>query len=196
MNYFFNELSQKRVNTRQQAYGLMEKFITTAVEAERLLSLNTLRIDKELGENLYDLFLMKDYNIGSWINDNRVDKDIKDKFLTIISSSPLIDDDKKEQFNYEICYYNNKEAQGLKAALLYNSFCINLLTDDCWNVTSLSITHEYIKNNQLVSSDEIIKSLATTIHVNEHIAWFQAFQKENLKTSKELWEKKRNSFHT
>lgn len=194
MDYFFNELSQELMNTRQQVYGLMEKFITAAVEAEKSLSLNTLRIDEELGENLYNLFLMKDYNIGSWIDDNRVDKDIKDKFLTIISSSPLIEKEEKERFDFEVCNYNNKEARGLKAALFYNSFCINLLTNDCWDTTSLSITHEYINDDQLVSSDKIIKSFATTLHVKDHIAWFQAFQKENLKTSKELWIKKNDFF--
>lgn len=190
-----NELSLGYVQTKMQVYGLIENFVYAAVYAEQKLGLDCLRIDVSLGKNLYDLFLFSNYSIGTWLNDPKVNQDIKDKFLIITSSSPLItDNDLEKRFEEENCYYGKCLGKGIKAALICNTLCVNFLTKDCWNTNKLSVVHEYIDDDDIVSCEKEVCCFGNKYHVDSHIAWIQSLQLEDLKDGKELWEKRIDFF--
>lgn len=189
-----NELSQIKVHTRLQAYGIMENFVLAANEAELTLLLDELRIDEQVGNNLYDLLLMDNYSIGQWIKDNKVDGDLKSKFLSIVSTSPLVNKEEVDRFESENCFYEGKLGLGIKAALLYNTFCINFLIDDYNNIIILPIKHEYILDGELKKEDEIIKCFATSLDVLSHKEWFLNSQKKNIQCGKDLWDRRTELF--
>lgn len=193
MEYMLNELSLKLVHTKSQVETLMNQFVLSAVEAERYLMLNQLRIDEELGNSLYDLYLMENYSIGQWIEDRSQDKDLQQKFLTIVSLSPLINEKEKERFVSENCFYQGKLSKGLKAAFFSNTYCINFLTDMCWDVTSIPIEHEYWVEDDIRKEQKVVKCFSTVEHVNAHIDSFRQQQEANLQRSRELWDR-RNEF--
>lgn len=194
MEYMLNELSLNHVQTKMQVYGLMENFVHAAVYAEQKLGLSNLRIDTSLGRNLFDLSFLSNYSIGAWLGDFKVSKDLKDKFLIIISSSPLITDCKLEKrFEEENCYFNDNLGQGLKAALICNTLCINFLTEECWNTNKLSVIHEYIENNDIIKCEEQICCFGNKYHVESHLDWLRKQKFEKLKDGKELWDNK-NAF--
>lgn len=194
MEYMLNELSLKKVKTKMQAYGLMENFVHAAVEAERQLNLDRLRIDESLGDNLYDLYLVDGYSIGAWFEDYKVDSDLKAKFLSIVSLSPLVDGELKWRFEDENCYHNGVLGLGIKASLICDTFCVNFLTADCWKSSSLSVVHEYIEEGELKSVDALLKCFSDRLHVSRHAEWFRKFREDNLKNSKELWVKRQELF--
>nr|WP_321376484.1 hypothetical protein [uncultured Bacteroides sp.] len=189
-----NELSQIKVNTRLQVHGIMEYFVLAANEAESTLLLDELRIDEMLGNNLYDLQLMNDYSIGQWIEDENVDGDLKSKFLSIVSTSPLVNREEISRFESENCYYEGQLGAGIKAALFYNTFCINFFIGNYVDKISLPIKHEYISDGELKNDDEIIKCFTTSSDVLKHKDWFLNFQNENLQRSKDLWDKRTEFF--
>lgn len=191
MEYMLNELSLSTVQTKMQVYGLMENFVHAAVYAEELLGLTCLRMDESIGQNLYEVYFMRGYSVGTWLGDNQVDKDLKDKFLTITSSSPLIvDEDLKSRFDDENCFYENNLGLGIKAALIYDSLCVNFLCKECWNASSLPVRHEYIENEEIKSNRTNVKCFANRFHIQSHHAWIQQKQKQEVKNGEDLWQKK------
>lgn len=196
MEYMLNEISLEKKDTKMQAYGLMENFVYAAVNAEDLLNLSRLRIDESLGNNLYDIFLTNDYNIGSWVEDKNVNRDLKDKFLSIVSLSPLVEGELKRRFEEEDCFYNDIQGKGIKAALIYETFCINFLSNDCWNTATIPIRHDYIeeKGEDIKSVEKNIRCFGNKSHVESHLEWYTEFLKENIKKSSEIWDKKEELF--
>lgn len=194
MEYMLNELSVKPVHTKSQVETLMRQFVLSAIEAEKCLMLNQLRIDEELGNSLYDLYLMENYSIGQWIEDRCLDKDIQRKFLSIISLSPLISKEEQERFFSENCICQGKLAKGLKAALLFDTYCINFLTDARWNDTSVPVEHEYWKEDNIKTERVSVKCFSTVEHVKVHVDFFRRQQELNLQRSRELWEKRNDFF--
>jgi len=194
MIYILNELSQRMVHTKLEAHEIMKTFILAANDAETKLDLKELRIDETIGRNLYELQLMDHYSIGQWSNDGQVSKDLKDKFKLITSSSPLISQNEVDRFENEICTYNGKEGKGIKAALFYNTFCINFLADEYKGKTALAIKHEFVLNDELQNEDKSIKCFATSYHVETHKEWFFDYQKQCIQASKDLWDKRLTLF--
>jgi hypothetical protein len=195
MEYMLNELSLNHVQTKMQVYGLMENFVHAAVYAEQKLGLTNLCIDISLGKNLFDLSFLSDYSIGAWLGDSKVSRDIKDKFLIIISSSPLITDCKLEKrFQEENCYFNNTLGKGLKAALICKTLCVNFLTEECWNTNKLSVIHEYIEDDDIIKCEKQICCFGNKVHVESHLDWLRKRKFEELKDGKSLWEGKSDFF--
>ena len=194
MEYMLNELSVKPVHVKSQVETLMRQFVLSAIEAEKSLLLNQLRIDEELGNSLYDLYLMENYSIGQWIEDRCQDKDIQQKFLSIISLSPLISKEEQERFFSENCIYQGILAKGLKAALLLDTYCINFLTDTCWNDTFIPVEHEYWEEGNIKTERAAVKCFSTVEHVKSHVDSFRQQQEANLQRSRELWEKRDDFF--
>lgn len=195
MEYMLNELSLGKVQHKIQAHGLMENFVHAVVYAEELLRLNRLRIDESIGKNLYDVYFMEGYSIGTWLHDRQVSKDLKEKFLTIISSSPLIKEEElKARFENENCLYKGRLGLGIKAAFIYESLCVNFLTEACWNVSSLQVQHEYWENEEIKTAEESIPCFANKFHIASHREWIQNKPLGKVKSGEELWDKKEEFF--
>lgn len=194
MEYMLNELSVKPVHTKLQVEALMNKFVLSAIEAEKSLMLNQLRIDETLGNSLYDLYLMENYSIGQWVEDRCQDRDVQQKFLSIVSLSPLINEKEQERFCSENCICRGELAKGMKAALVYGTYCINFLTEDFWNVTSIPVEREYWEEDCIKTEQMAVRCFSTVEHVNAHIDYFLQQQQECLQRSRELWDKRTEFF--
>lgn len=133
MDCIFNELSAQPVGTVTEAFVVMELFVKAVGEIQGL-GMKRVRIPEELGQNLFSLPLAPVYTIGSWLNDERVNRDLKDRFRLIVANPPLLGID---DFNALILFDHSvfclaeaggkPEARGFGASYLSDKFLLSTL---------------------------------------------------------------------
>ncbi len=180
---------------------VMETFVSTYIKAKDA-GLDDLRIHEKSVPNLYSLNLSTDYNIDSWLKDNRINSDLRDNFLLISTTSPLVkaaDIEQDEQYSRSEFFknLNKKDHQvwGLGATYIYDTISFSLATHEEWGKTKVEIIHYYLDENaEEKNSDRVIRHFSTTETLASHLEWYQAYQLENLKKGADIWEKRKEHF--
>lgn len=201
MECIFNELSARPVGTVAEAYDVMAHFVQ-AVRAAQQIGLRQVRIPEELGQNLFSLSLAPDYAIGTWLNDERVDRDLKDRFRLIVTNPPLLTDGEVDALSvFERSIFcltepaGTPEAKGFGAAYLSDKLLLSLFTDTQWDTHELRGWHWYLDGNGQEQTAQVnVGHFATTVHVEQHKPWIQQRQIEQLQRSVDVWEKQNEFF--
>lgn len=197
----FNELSLTKVASIEIARDVLSLFTECQTKA-RQLGFNELRLHEQVVSDIYSIELYKGYRIDSWLSDEVVNTDLKDSFREILTSYPLLnieeikDIDVYKQSEFYLTHLNAlKEVWGLGAAFIYTTLCTSLATHHDWNNKEIIISHYYISDNyQEVTRDVTIKHFSNTLTLLAHIDWWEQYQAESLKASRELWEKREELF--
>ncbi|MFI5137865.1 MAG: hypothetical protein ACHQIM_08550 [Sphingobacteriales bacterium] len=197
MVYMFNELSLAKVSSKELVYDILENFIRTVIRAKEI-GFSEIRLHERSLPNLYQIDISHDYNIGLWLNDGRVSRDLRDNFRAILTSTPLI----KESETSEIDFYSRSEfykildnikyqVWGLGAAFIYNTLSVSLATNDEWDKNEIKISHFYLDEKAEEKNEEaVVKHFSSFETLNSHVNWYQNYQLECLKKSKEIWERR------
>jgi len=153
MVYLFNELSVSPVSSRDQVCAVMKTFVSTYVEAVDA-GFQDLRLHEKVVPDLYAISLSGDYNIDNWLQDNRVNNDLRDRFRQITTTSPLVSAaDLEESDRYSSSEFfkeldaNRRQVWGLGAAHIYDTISISLATHAEWQKTTVEIDHYYLDEN-------------------------------------------------
>lgn len=201
MECIFNELSAQPVGTVPEAYDMMSHFIQ-AVSAARQMGIRQVRIHEELGQNLFSLLLAPDCTIGTWLNDERVNGDLRNQFRLITANPPLLtvnEVDAMRLFERSLFCLTAPagvpEAKGFGAAYLSSNLLLSLLSSTKWNTHQLTGWHWYLDINGQEQVEEVtVFHLATTAHLELHKSAIQQRQSEQLKRSIDVWAKREDFF--
>jgi hypothetical protein len=201
MECILNELSVRPVGTVANAHGVMLHFVRAA-GATRQLGLLQVRIPEEIGQNLYSLPLAPAYTVEAWLNDERVDHDLKDRFRLIVANPPLLttaEVDALRLFEQSVfCLVEpagQPTANGFGAAYLSDNLLLSLFTDEQWNTHQLRGWHWYLdQDSQEQTAQVMVRHVATTAHAEQHKPWIQQKQREQLQRSSDVWEKRAEFF--
>lgn len=199
--YIFNDLSIKLFANKYEARKRLEIFINTCVKANKL-GFHTLRLHQNIG-NMHELLLAPDYTVSQWLQDSDIDKDLKSRFKIITAKSPLINND------YPIAQKHNslsefkikvddkiKFAEALGAAYLLETLCLSFLSHNLWDTDEVkNITHWYLKaDGNDVTKTISVKHASKSEHLVKHQSWFEQKKRQNIETSRDLWEQKQKFF--
>jgi hypothetical protein len=201
MECIFNELSARPVATVTEAYDVMYRFVQ-AVSVVQQLGLRQVRIPEEVGHNLFSLPLAPDYAVGAWLNDERVDRDLKDRFRLIVANPPLLTAEEIDTLTlFEQSVFclvepaGTPEAKGFGAAYLSDKLLLSLFTDMQWDTHQLRGWQWYLDNDGQEQTAEVnVRHFATIIHAEQHKPWIQQRQVEQLQRSIDVWEKRTDLF--
>jgi hypothetical protein len=201
MVYMFNELSLLEVSSREAVCTVMKTFVNTHVKAKDA-GLDDLKIHERSLPNLYSLNLSADYNIDSWLKDNRVSSDLRDNFLLISTTSPLVtasDIEQDEQYSrsefFKTLDKKDHQVWGLGATYIYDTISFSLATHEEWDKTKVDIIHYYLDENaEAKNAARIVRHFSTEETLASHLLWYQTYQLENLKKGTEIWNKREELF--
>ncbi|MCK5718156.1 MAG: hypothetical protein KAH77_11760 [Thiomargarita sp.] len=187
--------------TKIEARAGLERFIRTCVNM-RDLELTRMRLHESMS-NLYDFAIAPDYLISQWLDDTKVNTDLKNNFRQIITSSPFLTEEepitKEHESRSEFTIAIEGEptlAYGLGSAYLLETVCMSLLSQDLWDSEEIQHVKYYLLyNNGSETTDTIrIKHVSQPTHVALHQSWFEEKKRESLQKGKDLWEKRAEFF--
>lgn len=197
----FNELSLGKVNSREIACDLLQIFIQSYMRAKEI-GFEEIRLHENSIVNLYSIPLYDGYNIDDWLKDKRINEDLRDRFKEIVTSSPLIQENEvtendlydRSEF-YKDLDKKQYQVWGLGAAYIYDTLSFSLNTHNEWRKSEVLISHYYVKHDLTdVKTNVDIRNFCNIETLNSHMVWWENFQKQSLKQSAELWEKKGEFF--
>lgn len=136
--YIFNELSTPFYSV-EQAKNELAYFINTCMKANSL-GFEMLHLHQNIGKYLFQLQIAPNYTLSQWLQDSGIEKELKSRFRSITTQTPLITDDypiEKErnelsEFKIEI-NHKTEPANGLGAAFLLETLCVSFLSHDLWD---------------------------------------------------------------
>lgn len=190
MDYILNELSLNQVDTKYEARSLLENFVKTCIKAKNDLFLDTLRIDESVG-SLFHILVTKDYPISKWVKDIEVDYDLRQKFYQIVSQSPLLKKEEKNEldiFSLSVFKHDGIEAEGLGVAYLLETLAVSLIDIGVWNNNILSISHDYFDEDEnIISENRNVVHSSKDQHVATHIEYFNDLRSSLLSKCSDIW---------
>lgn len=202
MFYIFNELSLTKIqlNSIEEAKKILEEFIKTSIIANEY-GFDELRIHESI-HNLYNLNLLENYRIDTWLNDKDVNNDIKDKFREIITSSPLIKENELDELNiyewseFSINFNNIDETvYGLGASHIFKTISFSLDCDSYWDNIKLTILHNSINNDCVERNEKIeVYNFSNQTNLQSHKARIDSEIADNISKSIEIWDEKNIHF--
>jgi hypothetical protein len=200
--YIFNELSTPFYSV-EQAKNELAYFINTCMKANSL-GFEMLHLHQNIGKYLFQLQIAPNYTLSQWLQDSGIEKELKSRFRSITTQTPLITDDypiEKErnelsEFKIEI-NHKTEPANGLGAAYLLETLCVSFLSHDLWDTDEINnIKHCYLTEACNDIKEEIIavKHASKPAHLAKHQAWFEHKKRESLQKSQDLWERRDEFF--
>lgn len=202
MVYVFNELSLiSKVSSLGDTCKLLEEFVRSCIRVKDL-GFEELRFHEDHLPSLYHIPLHDDYTIGSWLEDKRVDEDLKNRFKEIITSFPVIRDNEISQHEVYVnseffAHLEEKEHRvwGLGVAALLDTLSISLATHEEWETTNVEIEHYYLEKDFSEETQAItVRHFSRYQHLDAHLSWWQQCQEKSLEKSAELWKRRKEFF--
>lgn len=194
-----NELSlQTHVADISTAQKLMSELIQTLRKAKSLGVKPILRTHS----NINNIELVCNYPIASWRNDKTVDLEERRFFRSLTLKVPFCEDalpQIKDKFDLSEVRHQGKLAEGIRLALISDSFTVSLLSETQWDTDFLELQiTELDKNGELTEYSEKIVHASRISHVKQHTEWIknhienQLFDKQI--DGEKLWEKRQEFF--
>ena len=201
MVYMLNELSMSKVGSDETVRKLLAQFVKAAVAAERL-GFQELRLLDRILPDLFQMNLLDEYSIGTWLQDKRVDHDLRDRFRGIVTASPLIKEEELEAFElysrsefFKSIEGTHYQVWGLGAAHVYDSLAISLASHSEWGKTEVEINHHFLdQETNLKQVRAGVRNFSSAENLQAHQKWWDQRQKDALKDSAELWDKRHEFF--
>jgi len=201
MPYMMNEKSLSKIEFREVLYKLLEQFVKAAMEANRI-GLQELRLHEAALPDLFKMRLHDEYSIGAWLNDNRVDHDLRDRFREIVTSTPLVKAEELEEYELysrseflKLLEEKRQQVWGLGAAHIFDTLAISLDSHSEWQKTEVEIDHQWLDQEANLQQEPVlVRNFSSTESLQSHQEWWDQRQKDALKDSNELWDRRHEFF--
>jgi hypothetical protein len=196
----FNELSLSKVNSISDARNVLETFVKSSIRAKEF-GFTEIRLHENF-KDLYQFNLLENYRIDTWLKDNEVDYDIRDRFRDIVANPPLLKENEiKEKEVYERSEFHKTIDEikysvfGLGASYVYGTLAISLATHKEWIKSLVSIQHYSLSHQGTESTTNVdVLHFSTKEILESHKYWIEKEQKEILEKSIDLWKKREEYF--
>jgi hypothetical protein len=185
---FFNELSLLPLAAdvpagRERA----EQFVTTLRAATMRGIQRTLRVP----ESFFTEPVARGYYWQNWLNDNRVDREIRQFFRSLATKLSFLRDEPDAEAGWKNvdCLWQNQLSLGLKAAYVADGLAVSVLSIPQWDTPWIECDiHELVDEN-IDSRPEILHHAASTNHLDPHMGWIQHRIRDSVEDGRELWQR-------
>jgi hypothetical protein len=188
MDLFFNELSITAGPVREIGKQWMTGLIILYKKAAAMGF-------KELKttETFLSSPLAPGYNLHDWLNDQTVDRDTRYLVKTKVSKHPFIEQLLEQKDNegnrlWEF-KYKNRNAVGLGAAHLYDSFAVSFANSEEWDTHLLELhVSEYSKEEDgIIQSSGNVRHGSKPEHLDYLTPWLDERKRKSIANGKLLW---------
>jgi hypothetical protein len=192
-----NELSLRNPAPNEQIAGqLMSEFIRTVKSVKN----QGVKVNLRTKENFHTTILAPNYPLRKWFNDaDQVERQFiknlatKTPFSTDIASLEIKDIENSSGLSEFVC--QGELAIGLGVAHLLNTIAISLVSEDCWDCSSLNVEFRRIDEDGEVV-DEIVNiiHISRNSHVQKHTDWIQNRIRTGVLDGVDLWNRREELF--
>jgi hypothetical protein len=199
IDLILNELSMGESIPIDKHYArqLMSDFIKMI----RAFKKQQVKVNLRTKDNFHTIIVARDYSIGQWFNE--ADREESRFIKTLATKSPFSNDiDNLDITELETgsgsseFRHQGKLAVGLGAAYLLDSIAISLRSSDYWDAPYVNIDFKYFEesSHDLVETQEIIKHVSQSNHVENHLVWINRQIKSEITNGEVLWFQKEKLF--
>jgi len=131
------------------------------------------------------------YYWQSWLNDGRVERELKQFFLALATKLPFLEDDIEAQASWAAidCLLDNQQTSGLKGAYVTDGIAVSFLSGEQWNTASVECEIQEIVDEDIVSRSEILHHASRPVHIEEQAEWIAQRLQSTVATGTELWQR-------
>lgn len=142
-----------------------------------------------LPENFFANPIGPNYYWQTWLSDNRVEREVRQFFLSLASKVPfLVDDPDLESVWKGIdCYWQNQLALGLKAAYLADGLALSMASRQEWDSHLVECDIQEIIGEDVDCRNEVIHHASSTHHIDPQLTWIEQRIQVSVTNGKELW---------
>ena len=144
MDYYLNELSLCPVENVSDAHRVMRQFVSCCA-CLRHLGMNAIRLNSSLN----DFELTENYFVYQWRTDSNVDKELIQRFRSIVSKSPIIEAENIPLFSNAQngdMYVDKIRVMGLFAGYIDKSVSLSLTTRTLWYQSFVQAKYIYLNS--------------------------------------------------
>jgi hypothetical protein len=184
-----NELSFQSADGVHTARQWMSTLVRTAREA----SLHGVSRVIRTHTSVLELMLAHDYPLWRWLSDSEVDIEER-RYMRSLSNKVPFWDGIPELYDQVLAsefLFQGREAQGLGVAYLLESLAISLASDECWDVSLVLLTANWLAQDGDIEQQLVQVIHASQIHhVHEHRNWIQKRLRSDIRNGDDLWERR------
>lgn len=200
LDLVFNELSlQNPASDKETARKWMSNFIKTikAVKSQGV------KVYLRTQYDFYKTILSSDYPIGSWLNDQEVEKEERLFIKTLATGSPFSEnlnlfkievEDIENSRGASEFYYQEVVTVGLGVAYLLDTLAISFISDECWNFSILKINYLELSENEEANKILEVRHASLGIHIQAHAEWIQERIRTAVIDGEDIWNRREELF--
>ncbi len=135
------------------------------------------------------------YYWQNWLNDKRVDREIRRFFRSLATKLAFLKDEPDAEADWKDidCLWRDRLSLGLKAAYVADGLAVSLYSTAEWDTPWLACDiHELVDGN-IDSRSEIVHHSASIDHLDPHMNWIQHRIRDSVEDGRELWQRFRDT---
>jgi hypothetical protein len=129
------------------------------------------------------------YDWHHWLQDNRVDREIRRYFLSLATRAPFLRDEPRIEAVWAgiDCYWESQSALGLKAAYVADGLALSLASRPAWDCPLIACEIQEVVDEDVSCRSESIHHASSSGHVDQQTDWIQQRIQTSVVNGKELW---------
>jgi hypothetical protein len=161
------------------------QFVLTMREATARGVQRTLRLPEYFFANP----IGPNYYWGNWLNDNRVELEIRQFFRLLATRVPFLGDEPDIEAVWRDidCFWQNQSALGLKAAYLADGLALSMSSGQEWDSHSIECDIHELAGGDLECRREVVHHAASPGHIVAQVTWIRGRIQGTVRDGRELW---------
>jgi hypothetical protein len=129
------------------------------------------------------------YDWFTWLQDNRVEREVRQYFRSLVTRSPFLWDEPNAESEWaEIdCFWHSQKTFGLKAAYVADGLALSMPFRSDWDTISVQCEIQEIVGDDVTSWNEVIHHASQSSHLGQQKDWIHRRIKKTISEGKELW---------
>lgn len=169
-----NELSLQPANDIWVAQQRMSIFLNTVVIA----TTNGVKRSIRTQEGLYALMLGPDYPVSKWVNDNKVDLEVRRFFRRLTTKTPFLQDLEQTSIHGTVIlsdpFLEHERAVGLGVSFWLEALAVSFPSEQRWDTSYLPIRMSQLdENSELFDTIEEVHHASNADHIKDHLDWIR-----------------------
>jgi hypothetical protein len=186
LEMFFNELSVTPLAADVESGQMrVEQFVRTMI----VIASRGVRPMLRIPEDFFVKPIAPGYDWYKWLNDNRVDRQLRQYLRSLGTEMPFLRDQGELEAEWAgiDCFCRNQKALGLKAAYVADGLAVSLLSRQEWDNPFIDCEIQEITGEDIECRLESIHHASNVQHADTHRDWIFYRIRNAVKNGKELW---------
>ena len=133
--------------------------------------------------------LAPSYNWYQWLQDSRVDREIRQYFRSLATKAPFLHDEPSTEAIWAgiDCFWQARLALGLKAAYVADGLALSISSGPEWDCSLVICEIQEILDEEVSCRLESIHHAVSVIHVEQQTDWIRHRIQSSVADGRELW---------